>query len=59
MQVPPSVPHTFAPAGSEPARYVNVHTPSCGFGDFTRALIAARNEDELAAARAAFDQEPA
>lgn len=58
VQVPPNVPHTFAPAGSEPARYVNVHTPSRGFGQFTRALLAARNEDELAAARAAFDQLP-
>jgi quercetin dioxygenase-like cupin family protein len=58
VQVPPNVPHSFAPAGSEPARYVNVHTPSRGFGDFTRALLAARNEDELAAARAAFDQKP-
>jgi hypothetical protein len=35
-----------------------VHTPSRGFGDFTRALLGARNEDELAAARAAFDQTP-
>jgi quercetin dioxygenase-like cupin family protein len=59
VQVPPNVPHTFAPAGSEPARYVNVHTPSRGFGDFTRALLAARSEDELAAARARFDQVPA
>ena len=59
VQVPPTVPHTFAPAGSEPARYVNVHSPSRGFGDFTRALLGARNEDELAAARAAFDQKPA
>jgi mannose-6-phosphate isomerase-like protein (cupin superfamily) len=58
VQVPPNVPHTFAPAGSEPARYLNVHTPSRGFGDFTRALLGARNEDELAAARAAFDQTP-
>jgi quercetin dioxygenase-like cupin family protein len=56
VQVPPNVPHTFAPAGSEPARYVNVHTPSRGFGDFTRALLAARDESALAAARAAFDQ---
>ncbi|HWL34074.1 MAG TPA: cupin domain-containing protein [Gaiellaceae bacterium] len=56
VQVPPNVPHSFAPAGSEPARYVNVHTPSRGFGDFTHALLAARNEDELVAARAAFDQ---
>ncbi len=59
VQVPPNVPHSFAPSGSDPARYVNVHTPSRGFGDFTRALLAARNEGELAAARAAFDQNPA
>jgi quercetin dioxygenase-like cupin family protein len=59
VQVPPNVPHSFAPSGSEPARYVNVHTPSRGFGDFTRAILAARSEDELTAARAAFDQRPA
>lgn len=59
VQVPPNVPHSFAPAGSEPARYVNVHSPSCGFGDFNRAVLAAGTEDELAAARAAFDQKPA
>ena len=58
VQVPPAVPHSFAPAGSEPARYLNLHTPSRGFGDFTRALLAARNEGELEAARAAFDQRP-
>jgi quercetin dioxygenase-like cupin family protein len=58
VQVPPNVPHSFAPTGSEPARYVNVHTPSRGFGTFTRALLTARTDDELAAARAAFDQKP-
>ena len=59
VQVPPNVPHTFAPDGSEPARYLNVHTPSRGFGEFTRKLIAARDDDERAAARSAFDQKPA
>ena len=59
VQVPPGVAHTFAPAGSEQARFLNVHTPGCGFGDFVRALHRARDEDELAAARAAFDQRPA
>ena len=59
VQVPPGVPHTFAATGSEEARFLDVHTPSCGFGDFTRALTSARDEDELAAARARFDQEPA
>jgi quercetin dioxygenase-like cupin family protein len=58
VQVPPNVPHSFAPAGSQPARYVNVHTPSRGFGEFTRAILAARTDEELTAARAAFDQKP-
>jgi mannose-6-phosphate isomerase-like protein (cupin superfamily) len=59
VQVPPDVPHTFAATGSEDVRYLDIHTPGCGFGDFVRALNAARDEDELAAARARFDQEPA
>ncbi len=59
LQVPPGVPHTFAPAGSDDVRYLDIHTPSCGFGDFVRALSAARDENELAAARAEFDQVPA
>jgi quercetin dioxygenase-like cupin family protein len=57
VQVPPAVPHTFAVTGDGPARFLNVHTPSCGYGAFLRALHGARNEDELRAARAAFDQE--
>jgi mannose-6-phosphate isomerase-like protein (cupin superfamily) len=59
VQVPPGVPHTFALAGDGPVRFLDVHTPSCGFGDFIRALHHARTDDEPAAARAAFDQEPA
>jgi mannose-6-phosphate isomerase-like protein (cupin superfamily) len=59
VQVPPGVPHTFAPSGPEEAHFLDVHAPSRGFGDFVRALHAARDEDELAAARARFDQEPA
>ena len=59
MQVPPGVPHTFAVAGDEPARFLDLHTPSCGYGTFLRALHEARSDGELAAARAAFDQVPA
>lgn len=60
VQVPPGVPHTFeVAAGSGTARFLDVHTPSCGYGAFLRALHGARDEDELRAARAAFDQEPA
>ena len=58
-QVPEGVPHTFAVAGDAPARFLDLHTPSRGFGEFTRRLHAARSDDELAEARAAFDQRPA
>jgi quercetin dioxygenase-like cupin family protein len=30
VQVPPSVPHAVSFAGAEPARVLNLHTPSCG-----------------------------
>jgi quercetin dioxygenase-like cupin family protein len=58
-QVPPGTAHTFAFTGSEPVRFLTVHTPSCGFGTFVRALEAAGTDEERAAARAAFDQRPA
>jgi len=57
VQVPPDVPHTFALTGSDEARFLNVHTPSCGYGAFLRGLHEARTDDERAAVRAAFDQE--
>ena len=57
VQVPPGVPHTFALTRN--GRFLDVHTPSCGFGSFARGLHHARSDDELAAVRAAFDQEPA
>jgi mannose-6-phosphate isomerase-like protein (cupin superfamily) len=57
--VPPEVVHTFAVTGDERARFLDLHVPSSGFGDFVRGLHAARDEDELRAARAAFDQQPA
>ena len=59
LQVPPGVAHTFEVAGGGTARFLNLHTPSAGFGPFVRALHRAENEDERAAARAAFDQAPA
>jgi quercetin dioxygenase-like cupin family protein len=59
VQVPPGMPHAFSISGGRPARFLDVHTPSCGFGAFVRGLHAARTDDELAAARAAFDQVPA
>jgi quercetin dioxygenase-like cupin family protein len=59
VQVPPGVSHTFAFSGDEPARFLNLHTPSCGYGDFVRGLHEARTDEELVAVRAAFDQVPA
>jgi quercetin dioxygenase-like cupin family protein len=58
VQVPPGVPHTFAFSDGE-TRFLNLHTPSCGYGDFLRGLHEATTDDELAAVRARFDQEPA
>jgi len=59
VQVPPGTPHTFALTGDEPVRFLNLHTPSCGYGAFLRGLHEARTDEELAAVRAAFDQLPA
>ncbi len=56
--VPPEVLHTFAVTGVAPARFLDLHTPSSGLGDFVRGLHSARNEDELRAVRAVFDQHP-
>ena len=36
VQVPPGVPHTFAPAGTDRLRFLNLHTPGCGYGAFLR-----------------------
>jgi quercetin dioxygenase-like cupin family protein len=57
--VPPDVVHTFSVTGETRARFLDIHTPSCGFGAFVRGLQAAESEDELKAVRAAFDQQPA
>jgi quercetin dioxygenase-like cupin family protein len=59
VQVPVGVPHTVAFTGSSRVRFLNVHTPGSGLGAFLRALHGAVGEEERAAARAAFDQEPA
>ncbi|MGE5689294.1 MAG: cupin domain-containing protein [Pseudomonadota bacterium] len=59
VQVPPGVPHTFAFGGSDPVRFLDLHTPSRGYGAFLRGLHEARTDEELAAVRAAFDQVPA
>jgi quercetin dioxygenase-like cupin family protein len=53
--VPPGVVHTFRVEGE--GRFLDFHAPSSGYGAFVRALSAAADEDELARARAAFDQQ--
>jgi mannose-6-phosphate isomerase-like protein (cupin superfamily) len=53
--VPPEVVHTFRVEGA--ARFLDFHAPSSGYGVFVRALSAATDEDELARARAVFDQQ--
>jgi hypothetical protein len=57
VQVRPGVPHTFAFDRDGPVRFLNLHTPSCGFGAFLRGLHEARTDDELARLRTIFDQE--
>lgn len=46
--IPPGVGHAYTVAGGERARFLELHLPSCGFGDFLRRR----------AAHPAFDQEP-
>jgi quercetin dioxygenase-like cupin family protein len=53
VQVPPGVAHTFR--ASRHVRFLDVHTPGCGVGAFLRAL-AETGDEQLAAARSAFDQ---
>jgi mannose-6-phosphate isomerase-like protein (cupin superfamily) len=57
--IPPGVVHAFTVSGDSPVHFLDIHAPSCGFGDFVRRLYAAESEDERRAARADFDQQPA
>ena len=59
VQIPSGVPHSFSFGGDATVRFLNLHTPSCGYGAFLRGLHEAGTDDELAAVRAAFDQVPA
>jgi quercetin dioxygenase-like cupin family protein len=36
--IPQGVSHTFAHAGSGPARFLNVHAPDAGFAEFLRRV---------------------
>jgi quercetin dioxygenase-like cupin family protein len=58
IQVPQGVVHTFGQAGDEPARIVNVHTPSGGIGAYMRALMAAETDEDRRRAWEGFDGRP-
>ena len=53
LEVPPGVPHTLSPA-ARGARFLELHSPSCGFGTFLRAHRDGENATETG-----FDQAPA
>jgi quercetin dioxygenase-like cupin family protein len=57
VHVPPNTPHLFAFPGETDARFLSIHAPSCGWGDFLRALHEGRSDEDLARARAAFDED--
>lgn len=57
VQVPLGLPHTLAASGKGTARYLNLHTPSCGFGGYLRRLH--EQGTEAAVVESGFDQSPA
>jgi len=57
LTIPPGVAHGLALAGSEPVRFLNLHAPRCGFGDFIHALPETGGDPEEAAVRTPFDEE--
>ena len=58
VQLPPGAPHALSVSSAAPARYLELHTPSAGFGGFVRAL-GETGDAQLAAERSGFDGEPA
>jgi quercetin dioxygenase-like cupin family protein len=56
--VPPDVVHTFTVTNDEPAHFLDIHAPGSGLGDFVRGLASARDDEEMRAVRANFDQRP-
>jgi mannose-6-phosphate isomerase-like protein (cupin superfamily) len=55
VQVPAGTPHTFACTGQEEVRFLEIHTPSCGYGEFVRALV--ESGADIAQARTDVDLE--
>jgi mannose-6-phosphate isomerase-like protein (cupin superfamily) len=56
VQVPPGVAHSVSVPGPDPARVLELHAPSGGFGAYVRALAGGAGE---AGAAEGFDQRPA
>jgi mannose-6-phosphate isomerase-like protein (cupin superfamily) len=46
--VPPLVVHSFGNEGEVPARFVNLHAPSCGFGEYLRGRNPGFDQHEAA-----------
>ena len=38
VAVPPNVVHSFRNAGEQPARWLTIHAPDCGFAAFVRGI---------------------
>jgi mannose-6-phosphate isomerase-like protein (cupin superfamily) len=45
VSVPPGVVHSFTNARRRPVRFLNIHTPECGFVDYIRAVDAGEDVD--------------
>jgi mannose-6-phosphate isomerase-like protein (cupin superfamily) len=56
VELPPGLPHAVSYPGA--VRLLSLHAPSCGFGDYLRALAGGDDED-AAAERSGFDRVPA
>jgi mannose-6-phosphate isomerase-like protein (cupin superfamily) len=45
VSVPPGVIHSFTNPGPGPVRFLNIHTPECGFVDYIRAVDSGADVD--------------
>jgi quercetin dioxygenase-like cupin family protein len=54
VQIPSGTPHVLASAGQDEVRFLELHTPSCGYGAYVRALASSGQADTATV----FDQKP-
>jgi uncharacterized cupin superfamily protein len=57
VQVPAGMAHRYECTGTDETRFLEVHTPSCGYGSFLRSLDEPGTDEELSAENGAFDQQ--